>query len=556
MTRPRMPWTRIGFAALVTGSLVLGAWGLALDTAAIPGRTWLDVVYHDIQLFVLGADPASTGGALSWQLQLARFLAPVTAVWAAVSAVRSLFAERLRRLRDRRTRGHAIVVGRTDAADAVAGALRAGGHDILRADDAAGLDDAGLAGAEVVYACDDDSANASVNVLTVAAVADTVRERGHGPQRLYAHVGDPELALALQARHLACPQAGVDFFTIDLLAAQCLAAAEVRDLGTAASVAVLGSGNLARALVAALAREWELVTGGRSRLSVTLVADDADRVAAGLSTRWGAVANACDLRPLTVIPDFAFDRIYVCPDDEDTALHLALSEPVLWRGGPGSLVVVLDRLAGLGKVFGASPAHVLDDLGGRLRTVMVRDLLARHRHAEPRVHEDMYDRLARAVHHVYLRNQLERGVAWESGPAMRRWEDLSEDLRESNRGWVIGLPGRLERVGGTTAPRNGGPRGGEIPTGAMLDELAVAEHDLWEEVRVALGWRHGPVRDDARKLHPGIGVPWHDLTEAEKDKDRDVIRNLPEILAEFGLELVFYDLRAAAHEPGQQLTGR
>ncbi|MBE1878219.1 RyR domain-containing protein [Myceligenerans pegani] len=547
MTRARLPWTRIGFVGLVTTSLVLGGWGFALDTADVPGRTWFDVLYYDLQLFVLGADPASDGGALSWQLQVARFVAPATAVWAIVEAVRALFAERMRRMRERRTKGHAIVVGRTDAAVAVADALRTGGHTVLRADGDDDLDDAGLRGAAVLYACADDSGNPSVNVLTVASVANTVRERGRGPRRLYAHVGDPDLAAALQARHLAGESTGVDFFTLDALAAQSLAAREAEALAAAAAVAVIGSGDLARALVVALAREWELVAGVRSRLTILLVADDAPAVATELTNRWGVVMEACDLLPVTELPDSAApDRIYVCPDDEDAALYTALTDTRLWHGAPGSLVLVLDRLAGLGGVLDGDGARVLDDLDGRLRTVVVHDLLAHTRYPEPRIHEDVYDRLARAVHHVYLRNQLERGVVWASTPAMRRWEDLTEDLRESNRGWVVGLPDRLARVGGTIAPRDGGTDA-EI-SGPMLDRLAKAEHDLWEAVRIDLGWRYGPVRDDAKRLHPMIGVPWEDLPELEKEKDRDVIRNLPEILAEFGLELVFYD-HATAQVP-------
>ncbi|RPF21385.1 RyR domain-containing protein [Myceligenerans xiligouense] len=540
MTRARLPWTRIGFVGLVAASLALGGWGLALDTADVPGRTWFDVFYYDLQLFVLGADPASDGGALSWQLQTARFVAPAAAVWAIVEAVRALFAERLRRMRERRTKGHAIVVGQTDAADAVADALRTGGHTVLRATEQDDLDDAGLRGAAVLYACSDDSSNPSVNVLTVTGVANTVRRRGRGPERLYAHVSDPDLAVALQARHLASATTGVDFFTLDVLAAQSLAAREAESLAAASAVAVIGSGDLARALVVALAGEWELVSGVRRRLKILLVADDAPAVAEELSSRWGAVTDSCDLQAVTSLPDSAvLDRMYVCPDDEDAALHTTLTNTALWHGAPGSLVLVLDRLSGLAGVFDGDGTRVLDDLDGRLRTVVVHDLLAHTRHPEPRVHDDVYERLARAVHHVYLRNQLERGVVWASTPAMRRWENLTDDLRESNRRWVVGLPDRLARVGGTIAPRDGGTD--VAISGPMLDRLAMAEHDLWEAVRLELGWRHGPVRDDAKRLHPMIGVSWEDLPEPEKEKDRDLIRNLPEILAEFGLELVFYD---------------
>nr|BFF21938.1 hypothetical protein GCM10025730_54590 [Promicromonospora thailandica] len=38
-----------------------------------------------------------------------------------------------------------------------------------------------------------------------------------------------------------------------------------------------------------------------------------------------------------------------------------------------------------------------------------------------------------------------------------------------------------------------------------------------------------------------IGVPWSELPPENQDKDRDVVRLLPEILAEFGLEVVRYE---------------
>ncbi|WP_369373401.1 RyR domain-containing protein [Promicromonospora sp. Populi] len=547
MSRASFPWTRLGFAVLVVVSLGLGWWGLTLDTTHVPGRTWYDVVYHDLQLFVMGADPASGGGPLSWQLQVARFLAPGTAVYALFEAARALFTGEIRRFRDRRARGHAIVVGQTGAADTVTAALQEAGHRVLRAADAEGLPAVGLTGATVLYACGDDTTDATANVLTVAEAENIVRRAGKGPERLYAHVSDPDLGIALQARHLSCAEPGVDFFTLDVIAAQALAVREVRRIldgpggpATATHVLVIGSGEFAKALVVGLAREWELA-GDRVRLVVDLLADDAVEVVAELRARWSPVAEKIELR---VAPEpgrggaAAPDTVYVCHADEGASLRVALTATKLWHGGPGSLVLLLDGLAGLTGAFGTEASRVLDNLDGRLRTVTVRGLLADVERAEARAHDDMYERIARSVHHVYLRNQLERGVAWGEVPAMVRWEDLSEDLRASNRGWVVGLPARLARMGATIAPRDGAPE--VVFEGAELDKLAEAEHDLWESVRVAQGWRAGPVRDDKNRVHPMIGVPWADLSEANRDKDRDVVRLLPEILAEFGLEVVRY----------------
>ncbi|WP_454856910.1 RyR domain-containing protein [Promicromonospora soli] len=556
MTRS-VPWTRIGFAVLVVVSLGLGWWGLALDTTQVPGRTWYDVVYHDLQLFVMGAEPASGGGELSWQLQVARFLAPGTAVYALFEAARALFTGEIRRFRERRAQGHAIVVGQTDAADTVAAALAEAGHRVLRTADASGLHDVGLIGATVLYACGDDSTDATANVLTVAEAENAVRRAGRGPERLYAHVSDPDLGVALQARHLSCAEPGVDFFTLDVIAAQALAVREVRRIVDAPGgpapltrLAVVGSGEFARALVVGLAREWELAGDG-VRLAVDLMADDAVPVVEALRARWSPVAEKIELRAAPSLGTGSLgvpDVVYVCHASDGTSLRVALTATRLWHGGPGSLVLLLDGLAGLTGAFGTEASRVLDNLDGRLRTVTMRDLLADVERAEARAHADMYERIARAVHHVYLRNQRERGVGWGEVPAMVRWEDLSEDLRASNRGWVVGLPERLARMGATIAPRDGAPE--IVFEGAELDELAEAEHELWESVRVAQGWRSGPVRDDDAKVHPMIGVPWSELAEANRDKDRDVVRLLPEILAEFGLEVVRYDESRAGSANG------
>ncbi|MEV0890441.1 RyR domain-containing protein [Promicromonospora sp. MEB111] len=548
MNRASFPWSRIGFAALVVVSLGLGCWGLILDTTHVPGRTWYDVVYHDLQLFVMGADPASDGGPLSWQLQVARFLAPGTAVYALFEAARALFTGEIRRFRERRARGHAIVVGETDAADTVTAALEAAGHRVLRTPDAAGLPGVGLTGATVLYACGDDTTDATANVLTVAEAEAAVRRAGGGPERLYAHVSDPDLGVALQARHLSCAEPGVDFFTLDVIAAQALAVREVRRILDAPGgpalvthLVVVGSGEFAKALVVGLAREWELAGDGL-RLVVDLTADDADHVAGELRARWSPVAQRIELRAVPVLGTggAAPDTVYVCHASDGVSLRVALTATRLWHGGPGSLVLLLDGLAGLTGAFGTEASRVLDNLDGRLRTVTTRDLLADVERAEARAHADMYERIARSVHHVYLRNQLERGVGWGEVPAMVRWEDLPDDLRASNRGWVVGLPARLSRMGATIAPRDGAPD--VVFDGAELDRLAEAEHELWESVRVAQGWRSGPVRDDAARVHPMIGVPWSELPESNREKDRDVVRLLPEILAEFGLEVVRYEV--------------
>jgi len=53
-----------------------------------------------------------------------------------------------------------------------------------------------------------------------------------------------------------------------------------------------------------------------------------------------------------------------------------------------------------------------------------------------------------------------------------------------------------------------------------LEFIAANVHDTWAKGRMDAGWTYGPVRDEAKKQHPGL-IPYFDLPESEKAYDRD-----------------------------------
>jgi class 3 adenylate cyclase/tetratricopeptide (TPR) repeat protein len=76
----------------------------------------------------------------------------------------------------------------------------------------------------------------------------------------------------------------------------------------------------------------------------------------------------------------------------------------------------------------------------------------------------------------------------------------------------------------------------------LTEHLARNTHENWARQRMTDGWRYGPVRDDARKEHPGL-VPYEDLSEAEKQYDRrTALETLKAIL------FLGYRLEAPTHE--------
>lgn len=52
--------------------------------------------------------------------------------------------------------------------------------------------------------------------------------------------------------------------------------------------------------------------------------------------------------------------------------------------------------------------------------------------------------------------------------------------------------------------------------------------------KIESGWRYGPQRDDAAKVHPSI-ISYEDLSEVEKEKDRSAVRNYPAMVRRAGM---------------------
>jgi hypothetical protein len=54
--------------------------------------------------------------------------------------------------------------------------------------------------------------------------------------------------------------------------------------------------------------------------------------------------------------------------------------------------------------------------------------------------------------------------------------------------------------------------------------------------RLAAGWKLSEEKDIARRLSPYL-VPWSDLPEAVRGRDRAAVRKIPELLAGAGFEV-------------------
>jgi hypothetical protein len=74
-------------------------------------------------------------------------------------------------------------------------------------------------------------------------------------------------------------------------------------------------------------------------------------------------------------------------------------------------------------------------------------------------------------------------------------------------------------------------------TSEELDVLARAEHDRWCEDKRAAGWQLGSPTDKDHRIHEAL-VPWEDLSDDQRDKDRGMVIAIPQVLARAGYTIL------------------
>lgn len=171
---------------------------------------------------------------------------------------------------------------------------------------------------------------------------------------------------------------------------------------------------------------------------------------------------------------------------------------------------------------------------------------------EPIRHEEaaeinllMVKKLARAMHSGYLneiRNQGTRADHFfytpEDSPNMylSDFDDLPEEIKNSNLDNAAHIPTKLLSIGYKIRVVEKGYK----PFALHLDEaeietMAIVEHLRWSWEKRLNGWIPGSVKDSVKKTHPGL-IPYQELSESEKEKDRQLVKLIPALLQDIKFE--------------------
>ena len=551
-------------------TIVLGCIGWSKYPSAVgePRSAW-DIFYRTLQLFVL--ESSFESGPLSWQLDTARFMAPATAAYTAIQALTIVFYDRLqlllvRFLRDHvvicglgrkgflltegyRKKGERVVVVEQDKDNSMIGRCKDLGVTVL----VGNATDPGLLRRARVYkakylisVCGDDGANAEVAVHA----REIARRRKGWVLTCLVHIYDLQLCNLLREQEMEMGKQNtfrLEFFNVFESGARIMLqeyppfSETSEGHGSRSHIVVVGVGRIGESLVVNAARSWwdrDNISG--ERLRVTLVDKEAERKRESLCFRYPQLAKVCDLVPVQVDvrspeferAEFLFDRngrfditmVYVCLDDDANALGAALLLHHRMKSFEIPIVVRTAYDAGLATLLRSEK-----DKHKSFTSVHAFGLLD-HTCTPDLIFGSTYEILARAIHEDYVRNEREKGNTPQTNPSMVPWEELPESLKESNRGQAGHIPIKLEAIGYDMAIATDW----DTPTLEFSPEevefLAEMEHERWVEERLRGGWKPGPVKNIEKKISDLL-VPWNDLPEEEKDKDRIPVKGIPAFLA-------------------------
>jgi len=535
-----------------------------------------DILYDTLQLFTL------KGGDLDWSsgyvlaLDVARWSALIVFFWAMALILSRAFLGPLRRLRLWLCSDHVIVCGMGRIGSRFAKALSEDYQVVVVEKDQGNMVDDDLKGANVILvhgnatedrvlrragigrsrylitALGDDSANAEIAVQARMLV----KGRSRDPLTCFVHVLDSDLCEVLRVNEFnaGSPSMRLEFYNIIENSARIILnefpAFQEADVLPLPSVRILiiGLDDVGQALVLRAAKRWwPRYQSMNQRLSIIIVDAEVKDVLESICSRYPSLGSACsfepiamDVRKLKVAKDEELNWlnskppscIYICAPNDSDGLSLAF---MLRKrlGNEGAPIVVCmnedSRPAALlgeeGRNAGLSNVHTFGFWDRTCTKALIQN--------------GSREIMGQAIHEEYCLEQQAMGTITEA--SKKSWDDLSEELRESNRDQADHIIVKAKAIGcKVDALRDWGSDPYSF-TPYEVHKLSRMEHDRWCQEKTKKGWRYGKVRDDAIKVHDDLR-PWKELSADAKYKDIATVKKIPGTLARVDLRLVRKDM--------------
>jgi hypothetical protein len=143
--------------------------------------------------------------------------------------------------------------------------------------------------------------------------------------------------------------------------------------------------------------------------------------------------------------------------------------------------------------------------------------------------------IARAIHEDYVANEMAGGQTPETNPSLAVWDQLPEEVREINREKADHLADDLKAFGYTIVSLTDWDSDTFSFPPEKLEAMARAEHERWCDLKRKSGFQYAP-GEKTERTHPDL-MPYDDLCEEAREKDRHMVRGLPRFLLKAGFQV-------------------
>jgi hypothetical protein len=153
---------------------------------------------------------------------------------------------------------------------------------------------------------------------------------------------------------------------------------------------------------------------------------------------------------------------------------------------------------------------------------------------------DLLEKLAAAAHEIFCEGLRKKGYRYGAKTddekkihsSLLSYKELPEEEKEQNRNNVRDIANKLSHTRYLMRPARSHEHPFNFPEDD-LETLSEMEHIRYMTDKLNAGWHYAPKTDKAKKLNQTL-VPWTNLPDEEKEKDRELVRGIPRILAKAG----------------------
>ena len=557
-------WLLIGM--LWIAAYILGYIGSVKQFAATgESRSFWDPFYRPLQLFLMDDSMVVLGPVMSWELEVARFLAPAVAAYTALVALLTLFRDQIKIFRLRFVRGHTVICGlgqkglqlvkdfnnhgdqvvviEVDEDNDETSSCRELGIPVLIGD---ATDELLLRKARVhcagyvIAITGDDGTNIEIAMLTHKLVENRKASLA-AIVHCFVHIVDFKLCTLL-GRHRIFTNTEdafeISVFNIYENSARVMLREHPLDYGGISAkdsrqihLIVTGFGQMGESVVLQAARIAHFANG--KKLRITVIDKIADQKMKNFYGRYSQFDKACeitfikgdveDAEILDKMCQWADDDKYITTevvtiDNDAQSLSCALNIISRFHDHAIPIAVRMTEDNGLGMLLenNVKDSNRLNYIYpfGMIGIVCTREILV----------NEKLNLLAKAIHAEYVSKAKAEGRP-ENDVSIRSWEQLDPDLKSSNLQQADHIPVKLWAIDCYSSP----PKSGKNPVTAFTDEeieiMAKMEHARFNAERFLAGWTVGP-KNIEKKTSPYL-VPWEELSEDIKEYDRNTVRKIP-----------------------------